>query len=79
MSKEIIDIDFKTQLAAQDRIKGCFISGQKFEGKIHSCANDFFSIVELSVENISSGRMEKADGDLITLRQDAVMYFDKTR
>ncbi len=73
------DTDFQELMAAQSRIKGCLVSGQKFEGKVFLCNEDHFQIVELSIENTRTGIMENADGDIISMRYDAIMYFTQAR
>lgn len=78
MAKDIIEMTFQTEVAHQDRIMGRLVSGQKFQGKVLACATDYFQIVELQIED-SEGNLKQEPGDIIRMRYDAIMFFDKQR
>ncbi len=76
MGKDISKVNFRTTIAAQDKIKGRLVSGQWFTGKVYSCGDDYFAIVELKVGS-SPDSTENQGTDITSMRYDAVMFFDK--
>lgn len=74
MGASEVQMTFREDMKAQDRIRGRLVSGQRFAGKVHLVATDYFQIVELEVEN-HSGQLERVDLDIVKMRYDAVAYF----
>lgn len=79
MAHEMINIDWREELRHQDRIVGRLVSGQKFKGKVHSCATDHIQIVDLEIQKSDGSLERESEVDIVRLRLDSIMFFDKIR